>query len=304
MYRIVIIILLFSLCINEYAQLIPLSDHFVHHSLAINPAFSGSRDALETTVLYRAANTGFEGSPITLSFSAHAPLNREKVGVGFSLLNDKIGVSNQTSFMGNYAYRMNLGNGKIAFGFGIGMTVCKTAWNKLAAADPDDHLLNNELTTGVVPDFSTGVYYNSRNYYIGISIPFFLTHVYQPGSKRYATMNDFDHYNYHLMAGYTATLTQKLTFYPSVLVKYQNKGTVQADIYTQLIYNDRIWMGMLYRTKQSLAAILQCQVNRQLRVAYTYGFGIGKNSFIFNTHEIMLNYIFEYKADIISPRQF
>ncbi|MBN2612606.1 MAG: type IX secretion system membrane protein PorP/SprF [Bacteroidales bacterium] len=305
MHRIVITILLFLLCmIQQQAQLIPLSDHFVHHSLAINPAYSGSLGALDAVVLYRVTNTGFEGSPKTMAFSAHSSLNREQVGIGFCLLNDRIGISNQTSMVGNYAYRMNMGNGKIAFGFGIGMTVCRTTWNKLAATDTDDQLLNDELTKGIVPDFSMGVYYNTNKYYIGISLPFFLTHEYQTESDRYVTLNDFKDYNYHLMAGYKFGLAQKLIFYPSVLIKYQNENTIQTDIYTQLIYNDRLWMGMVYRTKNTLAAILQCQVNRQLRVAYSYDFGIGNNNFSFNSNEIMLNYIFEYKADIIGPIQF
>ncbi len=99
------------------------------------------------------------------------------------------GVSSETSFIGNYAYRMNTGNGKLAFGLGLGMILNKTDWNSLAAQDEDDEVLSENSSTHVMPDFSFGVYYRTKKYFVGFSMPLFLSHEYNSKTDKYATKN-------------------------------------------------------------------------------------------------------------------
>jgi len=54
-----------------------------------------------------------------------------------------------------------------------------------------------------------------------------------------------------------------------------------------------------------LVGMLQCQVNYQIRMAYSYDFELGTPGRYMNgSHEIVLNYIFRYARKVIGPRQF
>ncbi|KON26412.1 hypothetical protein AC481_07260 [miscellaneous Crenarchaeota group archaeon SMTZ-80] len=282
-----------------------MSDHYVYHALAINPAYSGSHDALSTTVLYRNHWTGFKGCPTTMSLSIHTPLANERIGLGFLAMNDNIGVTRETSFIGNYAYRMDLGYGKLAFGLGAGMIFCCTDWNKLAAADIDDELLIYNSSTGIMPDFSVGIYYTTQKYFMGLSVPLFLSHEFDSKANKYIIRNSFKEYNYFYNAGYIFDINSNIRFFPSLLCKYHKGNSFQIDINSQIIFKNRIWSGISYRSNNILVGMLQCQINKQLRIAYSHDFVIGKlGHYKNNLQEFMINYIFKYSAEVTGPRQF
>lgn len=305
MRRIILSLWLFIIPLFVCGQLYTMSDHYVHNALAINPAYSGSQGALNATILYRNYWTSFEGSPSTMSLLIHAPLNNERIGLGFFIMNDRIGVSKETSIVGNYAYRMDLGLGKLALGLGFGVTMNNTDWNKLAAQDPNDEQLINNSSTGIMPNFSIGIYYTTKKYFIGLSIPLFLSHVYDPKTNKYMTRNDFKEYNYFYNAGYIFDIYSDIKFLPALLVKYHKGNTTQIDISSQLILKRKVWLGVTYRSKSIIAGMFQFQVNNQFRIAYSYDFSVGKevrsNN---NSQEIMLNYVFNYTAKVPGPREF
>ena len=70
--------------------------HYAFNTLAINPGYAGSREALTLTALHRSQWVGFEGAPITQTLTLHAPLLDNKLGLGLSILNDNIGPTNFT----------------------------------------------------------------------------------------------------------------------------------------------------------------------------------------------------------------
>jgi type IX secretion system PorP/SprF family membrane protein len=298
-------IFIFIVPIFTFGQLHTLSDYYVYDALAINPAFAGSQGALSASMFYRSYLTGFEGAPKTISASVHAPLDKEKIGVGLLISNNSIGISHETSFIGNYAYRLNLGYGKLAMGLGIGLSLQKTNWDDLAAHDPNDELLADNSYTYAVPDFSAGFYYSTRNYFVGFSVPFLLNHTYNSTDDKYLTRNDFSEYNYFCNAGYNYDLSPDFTFLPSLLIKYHKGNTTQIDLNSQIIYKNRFWLGLSYRSKKTLIGMLQFQVNDQFRIAYAYDYILGRNGqYNYNSNEIMLNYLFSYKAKVADPRQF
>ncbi len=286
-------------------QLYTMTDHYMHNALAVNPAYAGSHDALSSIISYRSCLKGFEGAPSTMIMSVHAPLNNDRVGAGLFLMNDKYGVTSDVSFIGNYAYRMNVGYGKLSLGLGFGMILSNTEWNALAAHDEDDELLSEESATGVMPDFSVGIYYSTRKYFVGMSLPLFLSHEYDTKADKFHVKNKVSEYNYLLNAGYIIDLGSSVKYFPSVLLKYNQNGTSQIDVNSQFIFNDRVWAGVAYRSKNLLVGMLQCQINRQLRIAYSYDFVMGESeSARYNAHEIMLNYVLVRKVVAANPRQF
>ena len=286
-------------------QMFPLSDQYIFNPLAINPAFAGCDDALSASVLYRNQWVGFKDAPKNYMLSVHAPLFNDRVGLGVIINNNSIGINKETSFIGNYAYRMELKNGKLALGLGFGVIIDKIAWNELEAADPGDALLSNNPTSAILPNFSLGAYYYTQKYFIGFSLPMFLSHEMDHSSGEYKMVNRFSGYNYFLGGGYLMDLNSGLKFLPSLLIKYNPGHTLQIDYNAQIVLKERIWLGIGYRNSNTMIGMLQFQLNHQLRMSYSYDFDMGKiGKFNNGSHEFVLNYVFNYDRKVAGPRQF
>ncbi len=286
-------------------QMFPLSDQYLNNTLAINPAFAGCQDALSATVLYRNQWVGFKDAPKDLMLSVHTPYFNDKVGLGLLIEKSSIGIYNETSFIGNYAYRMELNNGILALGLGFGTTIYNVAWNELKATDEGDVQLMNTPQSAVLPDFSLGAYYYNQKYFIGISIPRFLSHELNHYTGKYKIKTRFYDFNYFITGGHFFDLSPRIKLLPSILVKYNPGHIPQTDYNAQIILSDRIWFGIGYRNKNMLMGMFKCQLNDQLLLSYSHDFDLGPISrYNSGSHEILLNYVFSYSRVVAGPRQF
>lgn len=305
MNRFILTILALSLQLQLLAQMFPVSDHYVYNTLAINPAYAGNDEALSATILYRNQWTGFKDAPKSQMLSVHSPVFNDRIGLGLLVENNTIGIFRETNFLGNYSYRMELSKGKLSFGLAFGATVYNNAWNELQATDPNDYQLLNNPATAILPAFSLGTYYYSGKYFIGFSIPLFLSHNLNQNTGKYELENNFSGYNYFLTGGYEFSLSSQVKFTPSLLVKYHPGNVVQIDYNTLFGLKDRIWVGLSYRSKDIFVAMFQCQLNYQFRLSYAYDFNAGSmGKYLGGSHEIVLNYIFRYNRNVTGPRQF
>jgi type IX secretion system PorP/SprF family membrane protein len=305
MNRVILSLLVLLFPLKLLGQMFPLSDHYEYNALVINPAFAGCHDALSATISYRNQWVGFKDAPKSQIFSAHMPFDNDRVGLGLLVENNSIGIFSETSLIGNYAYRMELRDGKLALGLGFGITVNNIAWNKLVATDANDAQLMNNATSSVLPNFSLGSYYYTKKYYIGFSIPLFLSYELDKSTGKYKIGNNFSGCNYFLSGGYNVNLSPKVKLIPSLLIKYHPHNVIQIDYNAQVSLMDKIWLGIGYRNRDMLVGTLQCQINYQIRMAYSYDLYMGSTGKYLNgSHDIVLNYIFRYSRKVMGPRQF
>lgn len=305
MNRFILIILAGLFPLQLLGQMFPLSDHYVFNALAINPAFAGCHDALSATISYRNQWVGFKDAPKSQILSVHTPVDNDRVGLGLLVERNSIGIFKETNIICNYAYRMELQDGKLAMGLGFGVTVHNSAWNELTAADPNDAQLMNNNRSSVLPAFSLGTYYYTDNYFIGISLPLFLNYDLDKSTGKYKISNPFSGSNYFLTGGYEIGISKSVKLLPSLLIKYHPGNAIQVDYNAIVNLKDMIWMGIGYRNKDMLVGMLQCQVNYQLRMAYSYDFEFGSlGRYLNGSHEIGFNYVFKYARNVIGPRHF
>lgn len=286
-------------------QLHHMSNQYVFNGLAINPAYAGSEDALSTTLMYRNQWSGFKGAPKTITAALHTPIGKERIGIGLLVVNDQIGVNSETNILGNYAYMIEMGEGKLSFGVALGITLMDIKWNQLDAGDINDMELLGEIEKLANPNFGAGLYYHNEQFYFGLSVPFFLSYSYNSTSKKIELQNDFDEYNYHITSGYKFRISSNTKLFPSFLIKYHPDNAFQADVNAQVIFFERFWAGFIYRTKDACAVITQLAITNQFRLAYSYDFNIGKIRQYYNgSHEIMLKYVLDFKSHVVSPKRF
>lgn len=109
-------ILMFT-AIANYAQQDAQYTQYMYNTININPAYAGSRGALSIFGLYRTQWVGLDGAPETSSFSINTPINNSKLGVGLSVVNDKIGPTNENNFSVDLSYTVQTSaDFKLSFG--------------------------------------------------------------------------------------------------------------------------------------------------------------------------------------------
>ena len=301
MLRILVIIFISFFFKEGRAQYSPLLSQYMFNPVALNPSFTGSENAMSIIGSFRAQWLGVPGAPTTESLTFHAPLKKYNSSIGFNLYGDQIGVDKNTGFFGNYAYKLKLKRSFISFGVSAGVNMIQGAYSKLDVASKEDIVIANDSRLNVLPNISLGANLSTDKYFISFSIPMMLTHRYN--GDKFKLRNDFSNYNYLLGGGYDFIFENKISFMPSILLKYRVNNRLQADFNIRTRLNEYFDLGLSYRTEEAIVIMTEIKPNKQF--SFMYSFGLPINSLIrytFGSHEISLKYNLLFKSQAASPR--
>ncbi len=308
--RILAATVLFVGASSIYAQQDPMFTHYMYNTLAVNPAYAGSRDALTITGLHRSQWLDFKGAPQSQTLTMHSPIANEHIGLGLSVLNDKIGPSNNTSAYVDFAYRMNLNKkSKLALGISGGAKIFQAKLNTLNLDQTADPTFENNISNRITPNFGFGAYYSRERFYAGISVPNLLQNSYSEISQvNGSTLIAKEQRHYFFIAGTVIKLTDNLSLKPTTLIKVTAAAPVQADVTASFLIGQKLLLGAMYRTGDAAGVLVGLDVTDQLHLGYSFDWSYGLRTFKYNmgSHEIMLRYdfIFPSKKQIHSPRYF
>lgn len=304
----VLVLTLGSMTIN--AQQAPMYTHYMYNTLMVNPAYAGSRDALTITALHRSQWVDFKGAPVTQTLSMHAPLNSEHIALGLSVLNDKIGPTNNTSVVADFAYIMKVSEkAKFALGLSGGVNIFQADLNTLYLDDQNDPVFLNNLSNKTTPNFGFGAYYSRERFYTGISVPNLLQNSYSEISQVNGnTLIAKEQRHYFFIAGGLMHLGRNLDFKPTTFVKVTAGAPVQADLTASFIIMKKLLVGAMFRTGDAFGGLVGLNITDQLHLGYSYDWSYGLRTSKYNqgSHEVVLRYdfIFSSKKQVHSPRYF
>jgi type IX secretion system PorP/SprF family membrane protein len=305
-YTPISIFFLLFIGINVQAQQDPMFTQYMFNTLAINPAYAGSRNVVSATALMRSQWTGIEGAPKTGTFTIDAPILDKRFGIGLQLLTDKLGVTQTNGAAISAAYRIRLEQGSLSFGLQGNVMQYKSNLTsvELGTTPNYDPAFANNINKSLL-NFGTGVYYNSDRFFVGLSAQDLIPNrLSEPGDGEPLSGNQAVHV--FLSSGYVFPIATDLNLKPSFLVKYVKGAPIEADINGTLWIKDVLGIGLQYRTSADVAALLEIQATPQIRIGYSYDRSITRlQNFNSGSHEIMLRYEFGFeKGRIISPRYF
>ena len=293
--------------LNVYGQQDPQYSQYMFNTLALNPAYAGSRDVVSATALFRKQWVNTPGSPATATFSVDAPFKRERVGVGLVVFNDRIGITSTTGAYASYAFRMRLKKGTLALGLQAGFSQFKADYSSVVLDQNNtyDGAFSSNFNK-FMPNFGAGAYYKTDKFYIGLSLPKLVNNKL---FKKSDTITDGAHQTRHvfLMGGFVVALSPDVKLKPSTLIKLVEGAPIQMDINTNVWFYDIVSAGLSYRASAgTLVSMVEIQATKQIRIGYAYDAGLGKIKVIgTGAHEIMARYEFGYvKAKVLSPRYF
>lgn len=306
MKKVIYILLLSFISTALSAQQEIMVSQYMFNGLFLNPGYAGSHKYFSSTLLHRTQWVDFPGAPKTFLLSVDGPIASNKMGIGFIVTHDKIGVTSETDFSANYAYNVKLGKGKLAFGLKAGVSNYSVATEELKVWDANDQTLIDDQQNKFLPKFGFGTYYYSEKWYAGISIPTLLA--YEAGEPTSINIDEssFLRKHYFLNGGYVFTLNDKFKLKPSTLVKYEKAAPVEVDLNCSLLYKETIWFGISYRTNDAIIGIIEYQANKRFRVGYSYDFTLTEiGDYSTGSHEIMIGYDFGKELiNVKSPRFF
>jgi type IX secretion system PorP/SprF family membrane protein len=278
-----------------------LYSHYSFNGLALNPAYAGSREMLSINLSHRSQWMGFEGAPSYNIFAVHTPLKKTSMGLGLLVMNESVGLRKYTGFYLNYAHRLTLGRGKLALGLKAGLAAGK--FDNIDLGN-DDQVFGGKANSYLLPNFGLGMYYYTRSFYAGLSVPLIMGYRTN-GSGEVVAYHDFNKYAWYLTTGVTLRMAESWSLQPSAMAEYEKSGGLLAEAGLSVLYKDIFRLGGSYRSKQAIVMIMDYKLNYQLRVGLAYDYGInGLNEYNRNSFEITFEYNFGYQVKAANPTQF
>lgn len=278
---------------------------YMNNLTPINSAYPLMDNDGTVNMLARRQWVGVNGAPTTLFFNGNFPIENINASAGLIVLNDKLGVENQTSINAFFAKAVQLSEGQfLAVSLNFGLRHYTANYSQL---DPTDNALGPDITE-MKPNVGFGVLFYSKQYYVGLSVPQFTIRSLGTGSV--TTDNNFFRNNYYITGGITADVADGIKIKPATLVSYTRGVPVIADFSTIFLFKDTFGIGANYRTNSETALILSTDF-LFFHVGYSYQFGTSSSTlggYSNSTQEITLGYRFGrrglniYKAD--KERQF
>ena len=292
-----------------YAQQDAQFTQYMYNTININPAYAGSRGSMNIFALHRTQWVGLDGAPVTNTVSLNTPIKESNLGLGVSVISDKIGPSEETNLALDMSYTINTSDRfKLSFGIKASANLLNIDFNKLSQYDSGDNIFAYNVDNRFSPNIGVGVYYHSDKSYIGISAPNLLE---TKQFDRYASAGSNTHLaneqiHYYLIAGHVFDLNSNVKFKPSVLTKVVQGAPLQVDLSGNFMINDKFVAGIAYRWSAAVSGMVGFQVSNSWFIGYGYDLETTKlANYNSGSHEIFLRYeLFKNYNKIISPRFF
>jgi len=277
---------------------------YMYNTINVNPAYAGSRGVLSVFGMYRAQWVGLEGAPNTAAASIHSPIENSRVGLGLTVSNDQIGISERNTVSTDFSYTINTSDSyKLSFGLKGSASLLNVDYNKLNKYDKNDPKFQNNIDNQFSPNIGAGVYYHSDKLYAGVSVPFILeTKHFDDNTNSVAK----DALHYYFIGGYVFDVSESTKFKPAFLIKSVKGAPLQADLTANFMFHDKFVIGGAWRWSAAVSGLVGFQVDSNWFLGYTYDSDTTKlANYNSGSHEIFLRYEFKGKQEkIISPRFF
>ncbi|MFB6306384.1 MAG: type IX secretion system membrane protein PorP/SprF [Flavobacteriales bacterium] len=303
----ILALFMISIANTSEAQQEPLYNQYLFNHFAINPAYAGSREAISANVLYRDQWVGFNGAPTSQTFNIHGPFKQKNFALGLNAYREEVGPTENISVMGTYAYHLRLGKGKLSLALRGGFFNSQFNSDKLNFRENGDRFAGIVPSSAFAPTFDFGAYYYGKKTFIGFSA----THLTEEEigyeglpQDKVSGFNLKRHFM--LSGGRVIKLNDTWLLKPSTLVKYVGGAPLNVDLNISALYNKLIWVGVSYRSSETVVGMLEFNITDYLRVGYSYGYGLSElQDFNQGTHELFVGADFSlFESESVSPRNF
>ncbi len=305
-----VLMLLTLLDYNLQAQQNPHFSQYMYNMNIVNPAYAGSKESIAGGLLYRQQWVGLEGAPTTATLSMHSPIGKN-VGLGLSIISDKIGPVDEKNVNLDFSYTLKFGNeSRLSFGIKTGAVFHKIGLfseigNGYTVQPGDISFSENSNTINL--NLGSGVFFHNKKYYAAFSVPNMLNNKYLDithNGQAYKFGSTTQHY--FLTSGYVFDLSENTKFKPSFMLKSAFRAPISMDFSANFWFFEKFEAGATYRLSDSYGAMVNYTVTPSIRIGYAYDHIISElKTTAPASHELMILFDLNLPKKVsISPRFF
>ncbi|WP_297097687.1 type IX secretion system membrane protein PorP/SprF [uncultured Draconibacterium sp.] len=272
------------------AQQDPMYTQYMDNLQVINPGYAGSQGIGNILMVARSQWVEFDGAPATRSFTYNTSFDEKNVGVGFSLMSDRIGPLKQTGFYADYSYFLKVSEKfKLAFGLKGGVSFYRANLVALKTVDADP-VFSRDIYENFLPNIGVGMYLFSENTYFGLSVPKLIenTITHEDVTTDYINKQLMHVY---LVAGQRFDFNQDFQLKTNGMMRWVSGAPASFDMTVMGGFRDKFWVGAMYRFDDAYGMLVKFNPSPKMSIGYSYDITISELSAFNNgTHEIMFSY--------------
>ena len=233
----------------------------------INPAYAGTKDSPELNLVYRSQFLGIDDAPRTVSMAYSKNVGRN-LGIGISLINDKVFILKQTDVAVDISYKIKLSEQtKLYFGLKAGGGFTNIDLTRAYDGGDDPLFLENQDFFN--PHVGAGIHVQNENFYITVSTPNFLK------GKRYEKQGNaptvaIDNSHLYIGTGVNLSLSENLMVTPMFMMRNVEGVPNSYDMGAAFDIHKKIIIGMNYRVKEMISSYTLLNVSDKLKFGVAY----------------------------------
>ncbi len=267
------IALLLFISSGVFAQQESILAFYSNHLNLVNPAAVSVNGESQFRTSIRQQWTDIKDAPQTQSASFMTPVSKN-LSFGISVVKDEVFIEKQTFAAIDFSYKVQLNDALDLFmgikaggnNYEVNTTGLQTY--NYNVADPSLQSISR-----FNPNIGIGFYLKHKDYYISMSTPKMLD------TKRAKTEDGFataatDQAHYYFSAGRTFEVTPSIDLVPSIMVRYVNGAPFSTDFTTTAKFDDKVNLGVTYRTDRSFAGLAMINVSKKFALGYAYEYSL------------------------------
>jgi len=261
---------------------------YQYNMQVVNPAYAGAESAHQLSLLSRRQWSQMDNAPNTLAF-AYSSARENNVGLGISVVSDKLFVEQQTFAYVDFSYRLTLGDGqKLYLGLKGGGNFYKADPTSLSTYDPVGDPLQLQRNR-FIPNVGAGAYYKAEKYWFAFSIPRLFG--VNRGQEDIVTAKDRMHV--YASGGAAFSVGDQLALKPNIMLRKVKGLPLSSELTAMVSWQNRFDVGVSARSNSSMALLSLVNFNG-IQIGYSYetptsnqlsGLGL-------KTHEVVLRFQF------------
>ncbi|MFY0604035.1 MAG: type IX secretion system membrane protein PorP/SprF [Flavobacteriaceae bacterium] len=233
----------------------------------INPAFAGIKESPELNFVYRSQWIGVDDAPRTATIAYSRALG-SNLGIGVSLINDRVFVLDQTDVAIDFSYRLKMSE-KTNFYFGLkaGGGFVNIDLTRVSTPGTDPLFMQNQSFFN--PHIGAGINIQNEKFYISISTPNFLN------GDRYEKQGNtpsvaVENVHLYMGGGYNFTLSDSMVLTPRFMMRTVEGAPTSYDIGSSLEINNKIIAGANLRVDEMVSIYGLFNVIDNLKLGFAY----------------------------------
>ena len=287
---IIVFTLTFILSNKAKAQQDPNFTLYNFNMNIINPAYAGIKDSPEFNLVYRSQFIGIDDAPRTVSMAYSKNVGRN-LGLGVSLINDKVFILKQTDVAVDISYKIQMSEQtNLYFGLKAGGGFVNIDLTRAYDGGDDPLFLENQDFFN--PHLGAGIHIQNEKFYITVSTPNFLK------GKRYEKQGNtpsiaVDNSHFYIGTGVNIWLDRYLMLTPMFMMRNVEGAPNSFDMGATLDIQEKLIIGGNYRYEEMVSIYTLVKVANKLKLGAAYD--ITSSDFYLTKNGGSLEFILKYQ---------